>query len=200
MKKQRGLSWLETVKAKHRRAEQARAAAALARPTPPPPPGPVIHLVRRPRPNLPPTSMSQQFPPPANNPITASMNPSLEITADPATIQKAAAQAGPYFAARLTEMLAAPALDDLQTLDYVHSGRSVKIMSVRISPFLDGRGAVRPLRRVTMISAEAGNESHAAKLAASVRRSMENREPHSAAREIKSLGSPVGFETVVIGA
>jgi hypothetical protein len=160
----------------------------------------VIPLVRRPRPDLPPTAMSQQFPPPANNPITASMNPSLEITADPAAIQKSAAQAGPYFTARLAEMLAAPSLDDLLTLDYVHAGRAVKILALRISPYLDGRGAVLPLQRLVMISSEALNETHAAKLSASVRRAMENRDPNAAAREIKALGSPVGFETVVIGA
>lgn len=160
----------------------------------------VTHLVRRPRPPLPPTSMSKTFsPPPAIIQPTQPMNPSLEITADPAAIQKAASQAGHFFSARLAEMIANPALDDLQTLDFVHSGRAVKIMSVRISPFLNGAAAVLPLRRVTMISAEPGNESHAAKLVTAVRRSMENRDPMAAAREIRELGSPVGFETVVIG-
>ena len=148
---------------------------------------------------LPPTSMSKTFPPPVNNPITAPMNPSLEITADPAAIQKAASQAGSYFSARLAEMLANPALDDVLALDYVHGGRSVKIMVVRTSPYLNGAAAVRPLQRAVMISAEPGNESHATKLVTAVRRSMENRDPMAAAREIKSLGSPVGFETVVIG-
>jgi hypothetical protein len=160
----------------------------------------VIPLVRRPRPDLPPTAMSQQFPPPVNNLITASMNPSLEITADQTAITKAAAQAGPYFTARLAEMLAAPSLDDLLTLDYVHAGRAVKIMAVKVSPYLDGRGAVRPLQRLVMISSEALNETHAAKLSASVRRSMENRDPHSAAREIRALGSAVGFATEITSA
>ena len=159
----------------------------------------VTHLVRRPRPALPPTSMSQQFPPPVNNPITAPMTPSLEITADPATIQKAAAQAGSYFSARLAEMLAAPSLDDLQTLDFVHAGRSVNIMVVKVSPYLNGRAAVRPLARAVMISAESGNENHLTKLTTATRRAMENRDPMAAAREIRELGSPVGFETVVIG-
>ena len=59
--------------------------------------------------------------------------------------------------------------------------------------------AVRPLQRAVMISAEPGNESHATKLVTAVRRSMENRDPMAAAREIRELGSPVGFETVVIG-
>lgn len=128
------------------------------------------------------------------------MNPSLEITADQTAITKAAAQAGPYFAARLAEMLTAPSLDDLQTLDYLHGGRSVKIMAVRISPYLNGAAAVLSLQRVTMISAEPGNETHLAKLTTAARRAMENRDPNAAAREIKSLGSPVGFETVVSGA
>jgi hypothetical protein len=144
--------------------------------------------------------MSQQFPPPANNPITAPMNPSLEITADPAAIQKSAAQAGPYFTARLAEMLAAPSLDDLMTLDYVHAGRAVKIMAVKVSPYLDGRGAVRPLQRLVMISSEALNEPHAAKLSASVRRAMGNRDSNAAAREIKALGSAVGFATEITSA
>lgn len=159
----------------------------------------VIPLVRRPRPALPPTSMSKTFSPPATSPLASSMIPSLEITADPAAIQKAATQAGHFFSARLTEMLASPALDDLQTLDFVHAGRSVNIMVLKVSPYLNGRAAVRPLQRVTMVTAEVGNESHAAKLVTAVRRSMENRDPNAAAREIKSLGSPVGFETVVIG-
>ena len=128
------------------------------------------------------------------------MTESLAITADPAAIQKAAAQAGPYFATRLAEMLAAPSLDDLQTLDFVHSGRAVKIMAVKISPYLNGAAAVLPLRRLVMISSEALNETHAAKLSASVRRAMENRDPNAAAREIKALGSPVGFATEVVGA
>lgn len=127
------------------------------------------------------------------------MNPSLEITADPAAITKAAAMAGTYFSARLTEMLASPALDDLQTLDYVHGGRAVKIMVLRVSPFLNGRAAVRPLQRAVMISAESGNETHLTKLTTATRRAMENRDPMAAAREIRELGSPVGFETVVIG-
>ena len=59
-------------------------------------------------------------------------------------------------------MLNAPALDDLQTLDFAHGGRAVKIMAVRISPYLDGRAAVRPLQRVTTVTVEVGNESHAA--------------------------------------
>lgn len=127
------------------------------------------------------------------------MNPSLEITADQAAITKAASQAGAYFTARLAEMLTNPALDDVLALDYVHGGRNVKIMVVRISPYLNGLAAVRPLQRVTMISAEAGNESHATKLTTATRRAMENRDPMAAAREIKELGSPVGFETVVVG-
>ena len=127
------------------------------------------------------------------------MTESLFLTADPATIQKAAASAGSYFSARLAEMLAAPSLDDVLALDYVHGGRSVKIMVVKISPYLNGAAAVLPLRRVTMISAEAGNENHLTKLTTATRRAMENRDPMAAAREIRELGSPVGFETVVIG-
>ncbi len=127
------------------------------------------------------------------------MTESLFLTADPAAITKAAAQAGPYFATRLAEMLAAPSLDDLQTLDFVHAGRSVNIMVVKVSPYLNGRAAVRPLQRTCLISAEAGNENHLAKLTTATRRAMENRDPMAAAREIRELGSPVGFETVVIG-
>ena len=127
------------------------------------------------------------------------MNPSLAITADPAAIQKAASQAGHFFSARLAEMLANPALDDVLALDYVHGGRSVKIMVVRTSPYLNGAAAVRPLQRVVMLNAESGNETHLAKLVTATRRAMENRDPNAAAREIRSLGSPVGFETVVIG-
>ena len=127
------------------------------------------------------------------------MTESLFLTADLPIIQKAASQAGHFFSARLTEMLAAPSLDDLQTLDFVHSGRAVKIMAVRISPYLNGAAAVRPLQRVTMISAESGNETHLTKLTTATRRAMENRDPMAAAREIRELGSPVGFETVVIG-
>ncbi len=128
------------------------------------------------------------------------MTESLFLTADLPSIQKAAAEAGAYFENQLATMLAAPSLDDLQTLDFVHAGRSVKIMSVRVSPFLNGAAAVLPLQRVVMLNAESGNETHLAKLTTAARRAMENRDPYSAAREIRSLGSPVGFETVVIGA
>lgn len=127
------------------------------------------------------------------------MNPSLEITADPAAIQKAASQAGHFFAAQLDELLTNPALDDLQTLDYVHGGRNVKIMVVRVSPYLNGLSAVRPLQRTCLISAEPGNENHLAKLTTAVRRAMENRDPSAAAREIRELGSPVGFDVAVVG-
>ena len=127
------------------------------------------------------------------------MTESLFLTADQTAITKAAAQAGPYFAARLAEMLAAPSLDDLLTLDFVHSGRAVKIMAVKISPYLNGAAAVLPLRRLVMVNAESGNESHAAKLTTAARRAMENRDPMAAAREIRGLGSPAGFETVVTG-
>ena len=96
-------------------------------------------------------------------------------------------------------MLAAPSRDALLTLDFVHSGRAVKIMAVKISPYLNGAAAVLPLRRLVMVNAESGNESHAAKLTTAARRAMENRDPMAAAREIRELGSPVGFETVVTG-
>ena len=75
----------------------------------------------------------------------------------------------------------------------------MKIMVVRISPYLNGAAAVRPLQRVVMLNAESGNETHLTKLVTATRRAMENRDPMAAAREIKELGSPVGFETVVIG-
>jgi hypothetical protein len=192
MKKQTAVAWMQGKLSRHRRAAQV---SAFSKSTAPP-----VSPSRPPRTTLPPTALSQQAQPPAIIQQTKPMTESLSITADPAAIQKAAAQAGAYFATQLATILAAPSLDDLQTLDFVHSGRAVKIMAVRISPYLNGAAAVLPLQRVTMISAESGNENHLAKLAASVRRAMENRDPHSAAREIRALGSPVGFETVVIGA
>ena len=191
MKKQTGVAWMQAKLSRHRRAAQVSAFSQPAAP-------PVSHA-RHPQNNPPPTALSQQTQPPAIIQPTQPMTESLFLTADQTAITKAAAQAGPYFAARLAEMLAAPSLDDLLTLDFVHSGRAVKIMAVKISPYLNGAAAVLPLRRLVMVNAESGNESHAAKLTTAARRAMENRDPMAAAREIRELGSPVGFETVVTG-
>ena len=199
MRKKPALSWLETVKAKHRRAEQAKAAAALARPTPPPPPGAVTHLVRRQRADLPPATTTAIFSAPPIIQPSRTMTQALKITTTAATIEATAKAAGPFFSSALSQLLGSASLGEISTLSFQHNGVTHTVLAAIVSPFLNGLSAVRDMPRSVMISAQEGNADHLEKLTAAVRRALVDRDPVAASRAIKGLGSPSGWPTEVTG-
>ena len=159
----------------------------------------VTHLVRRPRPALPPTTAAATFSTPPIIQPAKTMTEALSITTSAATIEATAKAAGPFFFSALSQLLGSASLGEVSVLSLQHNGITHSILATIVSPFLNGFSAVKDMPRSVMISSQPGNDQHLEKLTAATRRALIDRDPVSANRAIRGLGATDGFSTSVIG-
>lgn len=107
--------------------------------------------------------------------------------------------AGPYFSGALDQLLASAAPGEVSTLSFTHAGIDRTILATVIEPFLNGLSAARNMPRHVMVSSRPGNDGHVEKLTSAARRALVDRDPISASRAIRGLGSPSGWPTEITG-
>lgn len=159
----------------------------------------VTHLVRRPRPALPPTTAAATFSTPPIIQPAKTMTEALSITTNASTIEATAKAAGPFFSSALSQLLGSASLGEVSTLSFQHNGVTHSVLAALVSPYLNGLSSVRNMPRHVMISAQEGNADHLERLTAAVRRALVDRDPPAAARAIKGLGAADGWATQVVG-
>lgn len=161
----------------------------------------VTHLVRRPRPDLPPatpTTTTAFSTPPIIQPAKP-MTEALSITTNAATIEATAKAAGPFFGSALSQLLGSASLGEVSVLSFQRNGVTHSILATIVSPFLNGFSAVKDMPRSVLVSSQPGNADHIEKLTAAARRALVDRDPVAANRAIRGLGAADGFQTSVIG-